>query len=64
MEIIFHSHANKTHFHKKGCAPRFILKVGFLELGSGLFLVWGWERILRDFSFFKLQDTDLEQKSL
>ena len=27
MEIIFHSHANKTHFHKKGCAPRLILKV-------------------------------------
>ena len=27
MEIIFHSHANKTHFHKKGCAPSFILKV-------------------------------------
>ena len=26
-EIIFHSHANKTHFHKKGCAPRLILKV-------------------------------------
>ena len=26
MEIIFHSHANKTHFHKKGCAPRLILK--------------------------------------
>ena len=21
MEIIFHSHANQTHFHKKGCAP-------------------------------------------
>ena len=21
MEIIFHSHANKIHFHKKGCAP-------------------------------------------
>ena len=21
MEIIFHSHANKTHFHQKGCAP-------------------------------------------
>ena len=20
MEMIFHSHANKTHFHKKGCA--------------------------------------------
>ena len=27
MEIIFHPHANKTHFHKKGCAPSLILKV-------------------------------------
>ena len=27
MEIIFHSHANKTHFHKKGCAPSLLLKV-------------------------------------
>ena len=27
MEIIFHSHANKTHFHKKGFAPSLILKV-------------------------------------
>ena len=27
MEIIFHFHANKTHFHKKGCAPSLILKV-------------------------------------
>ena len=27
MEIIFHSHASKTHFHEKGCAPSFILKV-------------------------------------
>ena len=27
MEIIFHSQANKTHFHKKGCAPKLILKV-------------------------------------
>ena len=36
MEIIFHSHANKTHFHKKGCAPSLILKVRVLELGSGL----------------------------
>ena len=26
MEIIFHSHASKTHFHKKGCAPSLILK--------------------------------------
>ena len=27
MEMIFHSHANKTHFHKKGCALGLILKV-------------------------------------
>ena len=27
MEIIFHSHANKTHFLKKGCAPSLTLKV-------------------------------------
>ena len=25
--MIFHSHANKTHFHKKGCALGLILKV-------------------------------------
>ena len=37
MEIIFHSHANKTHFHKKGCAPSLILKVRVLDFGSGLF---------------------------
>ena len=30
MEIIFHSHANKTHFHKKGCALGLILKVNVL----------------------------------
>ena len=24
--MIFHSHANKTHFHKKGCALGLILK--------------------------------------
>ena len=27
MEIIFHFHANKTRFHKQGCAPSLILKV-------------------------------------
>ena len=27
MEMTFHAHANKTHFHKKGCAPSLILKV-------------------------------------
>ena len=29
--LIFHSHANKTHFHKKGCAPSLILKVRVFE---------------------------------
>ena len=38
MEIIFHSHANKTYFHKKGCPLGLILKVGVLELGSGLLI--------------------------
>ena len=27
MQMIFHSHANKTHFHKKDCALGLILKV-------------------------------------
>ena len=27
MKMIYHSPANKTHFHKKGCAPSLILKV-------------------------------------
>ena len=27
MEMIFHSHAHKTHFHKKGCALGLDLKV-------------------------------------
>ena len=27
IEMIFHSHASKTHFHKKGCALGLILKV-------------------------------------
>ena len=27
MKMIFHSQANKTHFHKKGCALGLILKV-------------------------------------
>ena len=27
MKMIYHSPANKTHFHKKGCAPSLILKL-------------------------------------
>ena len=34
-EIIFHSHAKKNNFHKKGCAPSLILKVR-------VFGTWKW----------------------
>ena len=36
MKMVFYSHANKTHFHKKGfeLKPRF--ESEFLELGNGL----------------------------
>ena len=30
MEMNFHSHTNKTHFHKKGCVLDLILKVRIL----------------------------------
>ena len=35
MEMIFHSHANKTHFLKKGCPLGLILKVR-------VFGIWKW----------------------
>ena len=35
MEMIFQSHANKTHFHKKGCPLGLILKVR-------VFGIWQW----------------------
>ena len=36
LKMIFYSHANKTHFHKKGFPLGLILKVRVFELGSGL----------------------------
>ena len=38
IERKFYSNAQKTHFHKRGCALGLILKVRVLELGSGLFV--------------------------
>ena len=35
VEMIFHSHSNKTHLHKKGCALGLILKVR-------VFGTWKW----------------------
>ena len=50
MEIIFHSHVNKTHFHKKGCPPRLILKVRVfgprkwpIEMGPEKLQFWIWK---------------------
>ena len=40
MEIVFHFHANKTHFHKKGCAPSFILKVRVFGTRKWPFVIW------------------------
>ena len=40
MKIILYSHANKTHFHKKGFALSLVLKVRVLKLGNGLSLVF------------------------
>ena len=34
MEMIFHFHANKTHFLKKGCTLRLILKVRVFYTGK------------------------------
>ena len=34
--MIFHSHANKPHFHKTGCVLGLVLKVRVYELGTGL----------------------------
>ena len=36
VEIIFHSQANKIHFHKKGCAPASFWNGALLEFASGL----------------------------
>ena len=40
-EIIFHSHGNRTHFHKKGCAPSLILKVRDLFVSQNSPIIQG-----------------------
>ena len=52
MEMVFHSHANKTHLHKKGCALGLILKGRVLELRSGLFSHCLQVRKVGSISFF------------
>ena len=39
MEMIFHSHANKIHFHKKGCTLGLVLKVR-------VFGTWKWPIVI------------------
>ena len=45
MEMIFHSHANKTHFLKKGCALSLNLKVR--AFGTRNYGPLGAETVLR-----------------
>ena len=52
MEIIFHSRANKTHFHKKGCAPSLILKVRVFGTRKWLIVIKHWS-LMRSHCLFK-----------
>ena len=63
MEMIFHSCANKTHFHKKGFALGLILKVRVLELWSGLLrcdaFVFMWWMILDYYYYAFVENANL-----
>ena len=52
MEIIFNSPANKTHFHKKGCAPSLILKVRVFGTRKWLIVIKHWS-LVRSHCLFK-----------
>ena len=52
MEIIFNSRANKTHFHKKGCAPSLILKVRVFGTRKWLIVIKPWS-LMRSHCLFK-----------
>ena len=52
MEIIFNSRANKTHFHKKGCAPSLILKVRVFGTWKWLIVIKHWS-LMRSHCLFK-----------
>ena len=52
MEIIFNSRANKTHFHKKGCAPSLILKVRVFGTRKWLIVIKHWS-LVRSHCLFK-----------
>ena len=52
MEIIFNSRANKTHFHKKGCAPSLILKVRVFGTRKWLSVIKHWS-LMRSHCLFK-----------
>ena len=52
MEIIFNSRANKTHFHKKGCAPSLLLKVRVFGTRKWLIVIKHWS-LMRSHCLFK-----------
>ena len=51
MEMIFYSHPNKTHFHKKGCKLGLILKVRVFGTRR-----WPIERIVKRSKHFPFGD--------
>ena len=50
MEIIFHSHANKAHFHKKGCAPSLIESESFRNSEFSGLLFYPWQSLTKSAS--------------
>ena len=52
MEVIFNCRANKTHFHKKGCAPSLILKVRVFGTRKWLIVIKHWS-LMRSHCLFK-----------
>ena len=50
--MIFHSHANKTHCHKKGCALGLVSKVG-------VFGTWKWPIDIRGQLYLYVKNTQI-----
>ena len=68
IEIIFHSHANKTNFHGEGCASRLILKVRVCgtrkwPIGS-LESKFHWQRMGIQYLESEIQDSDPESTTV
>ena len=40
MKLMFYSHSNKTHFHKKGVVLSLVLKARYFGTRNGVLLAW------------------------